>query len=169
MLNKLEEQLQKILDTCAIHHKRLEIAYQNIEHLFPIDQNIYYALTDTEMAYVDQYIFRFSKYQDSIGGKLLKQILTLEGEYSDSMSFKDIFNKAEKLGFAEDWDRWFEVRQIRNDIAHDYPVISTEAVQSLNAIIENYSFLVDAHTRCISFLSKKATVTAGTVKVGSEK
>ena len=158
MLNKLQEQLEKIITTCAIHKKRLDYAYSKIRHFFPITGELYYSLNDDDMAYVDQYIFRFAKYQDLIGSKLFKHILLIEGEDVENMSFKDLFNKAEKLGIARDWEKWFELRQIRNEISHDYPVLYEEAVNALNRIVLSLEYLEHTHAYCISYFNSKKTV-----------
>jgi hypothetical protein len=155
MLNKYIEQLNKIIDTCQIHKKRLDFAYSKIKHLFPITEDLYYSLMDEDMAYIDQYIFRFAKYQDLIGGKLFKQILVTEGEEVENMSFRDIFNRSEKIGIAENWEQWFELRQLRNEISHDYPVISEEAINSLNKIILSLSYLEETHLKCTSYLNSR--------------
>ena len=155
MLDKHIEQLSKIIDTCLIHKQRLDYAYSKIGHLFPITEELYYTLKDDDMAYIDQYIFRFAKYQDLIGGKLFKQILLTEGEAVEDMSFRDIFNRSEKIGIAENWEQWFELRQMRNEISHEYPVISDEGVSSLNRIILSLNYLENAYSKCISYLDSR--------------
>lgn len=155
MLNKYSEQLEKIIETCLIHQKRLDYAYTRIKGLFPLLEEDYYSLSEDEMAYIDQYIFRFAKYQDLIGSKLLKQILLLEGEEVENMSFRDIFNRSEKIGLATNWEFWFELRQLRNEISHDYPGISDEAIQSLNKIIQGLPYLEEIYSKCISFLKDR--------------
>lgn len=155
MLDKHIEQLSKIIDTCLIHKQRLDYAYSKIGHLFPITEELYYTLKDDDMAYIDQYIFRFAKYQDLIGGKLFKQILLTEGEAVENMSFRDIFNRSEKIGIAENWEQWFELRQMRNEISHEYPVISDEGVSSLNKIILSLDYLENAYSKCISYLDSR--------------
>jgi len=155
MLDKHIEQLSKIIETCLIHKQRLDYAYSKIGHLFPITEELYYTLKDDDMAYIDQYIFRFAKYQDLIGGKLFKQILLTEGEDIENMSFRDIFNRSEKIGIAENWEQWFELRQMRNEISHDYPVISEEGVGSLNKIILSLDYLENTYFKCISYLNSR--------------
>jgi len=155
MLDKYIEQLNQILETCLIHKKRLGYAYSRIKGLFPITEELYITLTDEDMAYIDQYIFRFSKYQDLIGGKLLKQILLTEGEDIENLSFRDIFNKSEKIGIADDWEHWFELRQMRNEISHEYPVISDEGVRSLNQIILSLGFLNETFSKCLLYINTR--------------
>lgn len=155
MLDKHIEQLSKIIETCLIHKQRLDYAYSKIGHLFPITEELYYTLKDDDMAYIDQYIFRFAKYQDLIGGKLFKQILLTEGEAVENMSFRDIFNRSEKIGIADNWEQWFELRQMRNEISHEYPVISDEGVSSLNKIILSLDYLENAYSKCISYLDSR--------------
>ena len=155
MLDKYIEQLNLILETCLIHKKRLEYAYSRIKGLFPITEELYFTLTDENMAFIDQYIFRFSKYQDLIGGKLFKQILLTEGEEIENLSFRDIFNKSEKIGIAGDWEHWFELRQMRNEISHEYPVISDEGVSSLNQIILSLGYLNETFSKCIFYINSR--------------
>ena len=155
MIAKYNDQLEKVIETCLIHKKRLHFALEKLSHLLPLTEELYYTLTDEEMAYIDQYIFRFAKYQDLIGSKLFKQILLTEGELSENLSFRDVFEKAEKLGIAEDWEKWFGLRQIRNEISHEYPVISDEAVESLNKIFDSLDYLETIFSKCISFLNSR--------------
>jgi len=155
MLDKYIEQLNKIIGTCLIHKQRLDYAYSKINHFFPITEELYYNLKDDDMAYIDQYIFRFAKYQDLIGGKLFKQILLTQGEDVDNLSFKDIFNRSEKIGIAENWEEWFELRQMRNEISHDYPVISEEGVSSLNKIVLSLDYLENSFLKCMAYLKSR--------------
>ena len=56
---------------------------------------------------------------------------------------------------AKNWEQWFEIRQIRNEISHDYPVISEEGINSLNRIIESLAVLKNAHARCMTYLGSR--------------
>lgn len=71
MLNHTTDQLIKTLDVCFIHQYRLNEAANKIEHLFPLNEERYFACSSDEVAFIDQLIFRFAKLQDMIGDKLL--------------------------------------------------------------------------------------------------
>ena len=46
----------------------------------------------------------------------------------------DILNRLEQLGAIESAYSWQELRDIRNDIAHEYPENTNENIQSLNEL-----------------------------------
>lgn len=87
------------------------------------------------LAFADQIIYRFSKAQDSMGAKLFKAYMLAQGSNVDR-PFMDILNTLEKLNILE-VDEWFELREIRNEIAHDYEDNKTLAVDILNSIFKH--------------------------------
>ena len=123
MLNNITDQLTKTLDVCFIHQYRLNEATHKIGHLFPLSEERYFACSSDEVAFIDQFIFRFAKLQDMIGDKLLRQILVYVGENITTLTFIDILNKAEKFGLINNKNDWMELRKVRNDVSHDYPVL----------------------------------------------
>jgi CHASE3 domain sensor protein len=78
-------------------------------------------------------IYRFSKAQDCIGNKLFKAFLLYQGENVDR-PFLDILNNLEKIKLLS-VDTWFELREIRNEIAHDYEDSKAAGKNIINGII----------------------------------
>lgn len=128
--------LEKSLEESFTHLKRLDIAFKQLKqhYSFPIDVKAFNQLltNDQELAFVDQIIYRFSKLQDNMGAKLFKNFLLYQGENTNK-PFLDILNELEKLNILE-VDEWFEVRDIRNEIAHDYEEGENRAMNIINAI-----------------------------------
>ena len=151
---KNPDQLQKIIDVCHIHLRRLNVAHQNIQALFPITEPVYQALSAEKIAFIDQYIFRFAKLQDAIGDKLFKQILVVSDEQVENLSFRDILNKIEKFGIINDRNGWIQMREIRNDVSHEYPVISDEAIVALNSIYHLKEKLEMVFESCLQYLNR---------------
>lgn len=90
-------------------------------------------LESTEhLAYSDQIIYRFSKLQDCMGAKLFKSVLLYEGE-NVNKPFLDILNQLEAIDIIT-VDEWFEIRDLRNEIAHDYEDNDEIAINILNTI-----------------------------------
>ena len=85
-----------------------------------------------DLAFIDQIIYRFSKLQDIMGAKLFKSYLAAQGENVDK-PFLDILNQLEKLNILE-VDEWFELRDIRNSIAHHCEEDVNVAVDLINLI-----------------------------------
>jgi len=97
-------------------------------------------------------IFRFSKLQDLMGAKIFRAYLEFAGFPTKDVGYFDILKELEKEGVV-DIDSWSTLRELRNDIAHDYPdefdefidkinlfvLKSDELIAILNSIEEKYS------------------------------
>ena len=131
-----KQKVQDNLKESYIHLKRLESAYHEIEksYQFPISKDNFKAIVNdiTLMAFSDQVIYRFSKLQDTMGAKLFKSILLSQGENVDK-PFLDILNQLEKIDIIK-VDEWFEIRDLRNEIAHNYDDNEELALNILNTI-----------------------------------
>jgi len=120
------------------HLSRLDIAFEQLKtkYSFPLDQNSYEKIINNiqDLAFSDQIIYRFSKLQDVIGAKLFKSLLLYQGENIDK-PFLDILNSLEKIDIVN-VEEWFEIRDLRNEIAHDYEDNNNIAIDILNTIYE---------------------------------
>ena len=130
---------QKVLDNLNVslkHLKRIDDAFNKLEkkHKFPIQKDDFENILTSiqNIAYSDQIIYRFSKLQDTIGAKLFKSILLYQGE-NINKPFLDILNQLEYMDII-DVDEWFEIRDLRNEIAHDYETNDNTAINILNSI-----------------------------------
>lgn len=79
-MNELEKKLYYILYECNQHRKRMQSAYFKMNSFMPLDEKNYEDLSDDEIEHIDQFLFRFSKLQDTIGEKLFSVLLSLLGE-----------------------------------------------------------------------------------------
>lgn len=62
---------------------------------------------------------RFGKLHDILGAKIFPLILDILCE--NDISMRDRLNKLEKIGIIDDASWWMELREIRNQLTHDYP------------------------------------------------
>ena len=67
-----------------------------------------------------------------MGAKLFKSLLLYQGENTNK-PFLDILSQLEKMEIIS-VDEWFEIRDLRNEIAHDYDDNDTVALNILNMI-----------------------------------
>jgi hypothetical protein len=67
---------------------------------------------------VDAFVARFSRLQDTLGDKLLPVLLAAVGE--DRSTLIDRLDQAERLGWIESSDEWMAIRQLRNQMIHEY-------------------------------------------------
>ena len=131
-----KEKVKHSLTESYKHLKRLEDAFLQLKQSYnlPLVKESYQLILDDleSLAYSDQIIYRFSKLQDCMGAKLFKSILLYQGENVDK-PFLDILNQLEKMDIIN-VDDWFEIRDLRNEIAHDYEDNNNISVNILNTI-----------------------------------
>ena len=120
------------------HLKRLNQAFNQLssKYSFPIDKSSYQDILNNiqDLAFSDQVIYRFSKLQDTMGAKLFKSLLLYQGE-NINKPFLDILNSLEQIDVIN-VEEWFEIRDLRNEIAHDYSDNEDVAIEILNTIYE---------------------------------
>ena len=107
---------KKIAD---IHADRLKASHDEALKFMPLTASKFAELTTLQDAFLDMMTTRFSKLQDIIGARIFPLILEILGE--DAATFIDKLNKLEKLDYISDVDWWMELRELRNQITHDYP------------------------------------------------
>ena len=73
------------------------------------------------------------------------------GEEIESKSFIDIFNKLEQIGVIADLEKWTKLREIRNDLSHDYGDDIKESVERLNLIYNLYNVLKEYYNQIVSY------------------
>ena len=131
-----QEKLKFALQESQIHLQRMDIAFEELKkrYSFPIHMAQFSMLLEdnTDVAFADQIIYRYSKAQDCMGAKLFKAFMQYQGENVDK-PFRDILNLLEKWQLLE-VEEWFILREIRNEIAHDYENDYSKACQILNSI-----------------------------------
>lgn len=138
-----EAKLRHLLKEVDTHLQRVDIAFSELskKHEIPFTIKSFTELltSHADVAFADQVIYRFSKAQDSMGAKLFKAFLLYQGENIDK-PFLDILNSLEKLNVVQ-VDDWFELREIRNEIAHDYDENTLLAMNIINHIYQHQAQL----------------------------
>ena len=126
---------------CERHLKRLHYAATQSRKLFPMDAEAYKRLSDSEVAALDQMLFRFGKLQDAIGLRLLPAILLAGQEWRDDETFLDKLNRLEKLSVIPSASDWVALRELRNSATHEYPDEPEVNAANLNKIYDGISKL----------------------------
>ncbi len=107
---------------------------KKIKPSIPLNGAKYSNLSDVEIEHIDQYLYRFSKSQDAIGQRLIRAALLFLGESVEGKSFIDMFDRLEQIGVIEDFDKWLELREKRNALAHEYEDEPDENAERINQI-----------------------------------
>lgn len=85
---------------------------------------------------VDAFVGRFGRLQDTLGDKLLPALLLLLEERTGP--FVDNLNRAERLGWVASVDEWLLMRQLRNQMVHEYiedPAVLVNALHAGHAFV----------------------------------
>jgi predicted nucleotidyltransferase len=133
-LNLENLKLEKILKECDKHLQRINEAYSDMSTFMPLTAAKYENLSKDDVQAIDQYLFRFSKLQDSMGEKLFRVLLGRFEENADKLSFLDVVNKLEKYAAMDITNEWHDLRQIRNQLAHEYEDDAIEMANIINLI-----------------------------------
>lgn len=93
--------------------------------------------TDPDLAErVEAFVGRFGRLQDTVGDKLLPLLLAALGEKTGAAI--DNLDRAERLGLIHSTDEWLGMRNLRNQMVHEYvedPAILASALQSGHAFV----------------------------------
>ena len=134
-----KKKLKQVIEEANIHLLRLELACDKLKgrYGFPLDEAAFASIVSNEndLSFADQMIYRFSKAQDAVGAKLFKAFLLYQGEDTQK-PFLDILNSLEKSRVLLVAD-WIELRDLRNDISHNYDSDPKIAINILNDIYEH--------------------------------
>jgi len=142
----LLEKLDKIFYECDKHIQRLNSASKKMQKFMPLDSKKYLTLKDDEVTYIDQFLFRFAKLQDSIGQKLFKTTLLYLNEDIEGKPFIDILNLMEKLQLLESANTWKELREDRNELAHNYENEPDHMSETINKLYNKKDILINIYT-----------------------
>lgn len=144
----IEFKLKPALAECVLHRQRLHRAWSEAS-AFPTFQastaSAAPPLTEDQIRVTDQVVFRFGRLQDAIGTRLLPAMLQLMQEWQDEAPFVDKLNRAEKLGLIPSAFQWQELREIRNQTAHEYPAQPELVLANLRNLMLQVPVLEMAH------------------------
>lgn len=133
-LNLENLKIEKIFQECAKHLQRINEAYSDMSAFMPLTATKYENLSKDDVQAVDQYLFRFAKLQDSMGEKLFRMLVGRFEGNTDKLSFLDVIKKMEKYIDMDIANEWQDLRNIRNQLSHEYEDDAIEMANSINLI-----------------------------------
>ena len=113
---------------------------------------IFTSLKPEERAILDAYLKRFSSIQDYLGSKIFPMLLEIAGISSVKMS--EVLYNIEKEGIIDSFDSWVEIREIRNELEHDYPDELEDALSDLKFCVDNYDRVLSYYLKSIEFAKR---------------
>jgi hypothetical protein len=146
------------VDECDAHILRIQNALNHLAQKLPFTKEAYDFLSDSDIAYIDQIVFRFSKLQDTIGNKIFPLGLVLLGEDIEARPFIDLLNKLEELRIIPSSSKWMEWRELRNDLTHEYPDIVEDRIDALNNLNSALADILQAYQKIRKIVANTSSV-----------
>ncbi|HTY99557.1 MAG TPA: hypothetical protein VMB75_06965, partial [Rhodocyclaceae bacterium] len=105
------------LAQCLRHLHYLRAASARIP--WPLTPEQMESPTDGLVAALDQFAFRFSRLQDTLGQQAFRAVLVgVLREPCEDSPMRDLLDRLERLRLLPSADRWEEIRAARNALAH---------------------------------------------------
>jgi uncharacterized protein with HEPN domain len=138
---KQKKFLVEYLEIANIHFDRLQKSLFEVKSWAPLTASQFEKLDYNQIAFLDMMTTRFRKLQDIIGARIFPLILEILGE--DAPAFIDKLNRLEKLSYLQSASWWMSLREIRNQITHDYPNNYELLSKHCNLFIQKSEELLD--------------------------
>jgi len=116
------------------------------------DQFTFNTLKPEKRAILDAYLKRFSSIQDFLGAKIFSLLLEIAGINNSKMS--EVLSYIEKEEIIDSLENWIELREVRNELEHDYPEELQEALNDLKYCIDSFPKLESYYLNSLNFFKK---------------
>ena len=137
---------EQALDQCRRHLHYLCDASRRIP--WPLTAEQMASPVDELVAALDQFAFRFSRLQDTLGQKAFRAVLVGKlREPCEDSPMRDLLDRLERLRLLPSAERWEEIRAVRNALVHDYPDTPAQRAARLNLaqpMIEEMSVILES-------------------------
>jgi hypothetical protein len=135
MLEKAMQTLKLSVDKCTTIYKKNDYSFEDLESF-------------------DSLTSKFSRASDIFTQKVIRTIWILLHE--PFIPFIDMLNQAEKMNIIFSADQLLEIRDLRNQITHEYlPEAITELIPE---VLENFIFLEKNINKTNQFINKRKWV-----------
>ncbi len=131
--------IQKSINECDIHIKFITEALDVLAKYFPLSvKNYSNILKENNMAYLDKFVYRYTKLEDQIGSTLINNIAYLFEYAENGKTFVEKLAILEKEGIIESIQTWEYIRSLRNRLSHEYALDMDRQINTLNEVCSAY-------------------------------
>jgi hypothetical protein len=138
--------LKEILKIADIHCERIKTALYDLRDLFPLNAFKIENLQKEDLLLLELLTSRFAKLQDLMGSKIIGDFLNMTGDARENMTMLDKIHLLERLEIIDDSELWKEMRNVRNNISHEYPDEPGLTADYLNKVFELAPKLLELYT-----------------------
>lgn len=150
------QKIKDIFKTVDMLFQSCDIDYSLLKG-FKLDEELFNDYNKQRV--VNSFLFNYIKIQDKIGAKLFKNILFQLKEIDDfSVPMLDVLNILEKLEIIDSTVNWDRLREIRNALAHEYPLDINERIENIKICMTSYEYLKKTFTAIKQYCIKKGLV-----------
>ena len=147
-----KEKIQLFLEEAKKHENLIKKELKILEK----EKNVFNFSKTENIIFYDAFIFRFIKFQNVIGEKILPLFYEyLTGKDKREATFIDVLNTMEKHKIISSADFWKEIREIRNIFVHDYPQEDKVKKDALKRAIDIVKDLFNIIDKIQSILDRK--------------
>ena len=155
MTDIVKAKIDSSIRECDSHVEKLGRGRRLLGEFFPLDVNTFKKLNDDQIEHIDQFIYRFTRLQDSMGKRLFPSIISyLDNDFS-SHTFLDILARLEQLGIIKSDLDWQFFRNLRNNLSHDYPDNIKIMVETLNLLYDEWERMENIYNGVRDYYTKK--------------
>lgn len=152
----MNEELISTIDSAikegSAHLERLRDSDGYLQELRPFSATTLESMDKKVVLHLDQFIYRFTKLQDSMARRLLPSLYALLEADTQPRAFLDILGRLEQLNVITSVETWQQFRNLRNNLAHDYPENLQQTADTLNELLETWRDLEALFSRaCDAF------------------
>jgi len=149
ILKKRFDKLKKHYDALKAYRDLIDELIMRVDIYLPDN---FKQLKVQDQAILDAYLKRFSSVQDFLGAKIFSLLLDVSGIGSGKMS--EVLYAMEKEEIIDSLDNWIELREVRNDLEHDYPESLEEALKDLKFCIDSFEVLERYYLNALRFAKR---------------
>lgn len=114
--------LRGALAAAAVHRERVLAAMERLADRMPRNGADIAAMEYADIASAELLLSRFAKLQDLLGARLFPLAAAASEEpLRPDATFLDLLHRLEKVGAIPSAAGWRRLRELRNELAHDYP------------------------------------------------
>jgi len=115
----------------------LNFSYNSTDYLFPLSEDI----SDEDLVHLDAITSRFARLADILIQKVFRAIDAIE--LTDEGTLIDRLNRAEQRGIIDSAEDWRNIRELRNQIAHEY------VLEDLHSLFEDVIQFTPLVLKCV--------------------